>query len=130
MIRTWEETPRDTSPVYPDDFEDDWEDDDDWEDEDEQRGPDDVCINCFEPGAMDSCQQCGAPLCGMCAELGAGFCHDHPDKDYRPDGYPDQRSIFARIGEWIHWKIAEWKFDRWFAKNAASEELPDEEFPF
>ena len=36
---------------------------------------DDCCIVCGEPGCIDACV-CGAPLCPMHFETGAGFCND------------------------------------------------------
>ena len=39
---------------------------------------------CAALTAGDACDQCGAPLCPMHAEGGAGFCNKHPDVDYIP----------------------------------------------
>ena len=33
------------------------------------------CVICGEPSCLDTCV-CGAPLCPMHFELGAGFCND------------------------------------------------------
>lgn len=42
------------------------------------------CKDCDRPTASDHCQQCGAPLCPMCYECGAGFCNKHPDENFEP----------------------------------------------
>lgn len=51
------------------------------EDEDD-GGP--VECRCGRIASADACQQCGHPLCGQCAEIGAGFCEGHPDENYAP----------------------------------------------
>jgi hypothetical protein len=51
--------------------------------------PEFACVECGEFGT-DCCQQCGLPLCSMHFELGAGFCRDHPDQNYKPYGETDE----------------------------------------
>lgn len=34
-----------------------------------------VCVCCGRD-PLDECHLCGAPLCPMCSETGAGFCDD------------------------------------------------------
>jgi hypothetical protein len=41
----------------------------------------DYCIDCQRATVGEVCQQCGAPICPMCYEVGAGFCNEHPDYD-------------------------------------------------
>ena len=55
------------------DFEDEWREEDEWRD---------IC-ECGRE-ADEECDQCGKPLCFMCAEMGANFCSEHPDGDYEP----------------------------------------------
>lgn len=40
------------------------------------------CVICGEPGCVDACV-CGAPLCHMHFELGAGFCNDTSEEHQR-----------------------------------------------
>jgi len=42
-----------------------------------------ACINCGGQSVGDVCAQCGMPLCPMCGECGAGFCHDHPNEHFQ-----------------------------------------------
>ena len=32
------------------------------------------CADCGREASFSNCNRCGAPLCGMCAELGLNFC--------------------------------------------------------
>lgn len=60
------------------------EDYDPFEDEDNYAHEDDpetTCAECNRPG-IDNCQCCGAPLCGMHSEVGAGFCKDCPTEEW------------------------------------------------
>lgn len=40
--------------------------------------------SCGRMSCAEACEQCGAPLCPMCFETGAGFCSKHPDDNYQP----------------------------------------------
>lgn len=51
---------------------------DEWDDD----GP--VECQCGHAASREACEQCGQPLCTMCFELGAGFCKEHPNENYRP----------------------------------------------
>lgn len=68
------------------------DDDDDFDDRDDDDGApeyDDferACNNCYRPTCGEDCQQCGAPLCPMCAETGCGFCRSCPTDDYNSYG--------------------------------------------
>jgi hypothetical protein len=44
--------------------------------EEPQMYADDISERCSlcRREALDDCNGCGAPLCGMCFEIGAGFC--------------------------------------------------------
>ena len=42
---------------------------------DEEEDFQSCCVICGEPNCVDACV-CGAPLCHMHFELGAGFCND------------------------------------------------------
>lgn len=58
------------------------ESDDDWGDD--PREDMEALCSCGRPTIGECCEQCGMPLCPMCFETGAGFCHGHPTEDYRP----------------------------------------------
>ncbi len=94
-------------------YNEDWDDNEDfYGDQEDYRwrdDPEDTCGICGRADSVDCCQQCGLPLCARCSELGLGFCHDHPDKDYHPDGY---RSGLR--GLWIHlWeRVHKWQYNR------------------
>jgi len=49
---------------------------------------DDPVCACGRAWAGEACGQCGAALCPMCFETGAGFCSKHPDEHYRPPEEP------------------------------------------
>ncbi len=49
-------------------------DDDDW----------DKLCECGRDTCGSGCEECGVPLCPMCDEIGAGFCHHCPSDDYIP----------------------------------------------
>ena len=56
-------------------------------DPDEESDPEYACIKCGE-NSSDQCQACGAPLCHMHFELGAGFCgRCDIEKGMREQGY-------------------------------------------
>ena len=42
----------------------------------------DACGDCQEEYAHQECDDCGAPLCYKCHELGAGFCKACPSPTY------------------------------------------------
>ena len=68
--------------VYPYGCEPWMPDDDDYGDSDyPDDDPENACAECGRPG-IDSCQCCGAPLCGMHGEIGAGFCNDCPTAEW------------------------------------------------
>lgn len=54
------------------------------EGDESDNGP--VECRCGRVACREACQQCGAPLCPMCFETGAGFCDHHPDEEYQPPG--------------------------------------------
>lgn len=66
---------------------------DDPDDEDDVPGywTDPSPVTCSDCGRGTvsglSCEQCGVPLCTMCAEINSEFCRRHPDADFVPD-YP------------------------------------------
>ena len=46
-----------------------------YEDESDDTDLLSYCVDCGGPAYL-ACDRCGAPLCGMCAELGLNHCHD------------------------------------------------------
>lgn len=95
-----------------------------YEDEEELTNSGEYC-ECGRPALGDHCQQCGQPLCPMCAETGAGFCKDHPDENYddawREDAYEDLRNATPEeLLEAVIWFTSQGINDPWQLERTLS----------
>jgi hypothetical protein len=55
---------------------------DDWYDEQDDRFYyERACVDCGTEG-IDLCCCCGGWLCGMCSEVGCGFCNNCPTEEW------------------------------------------------
>ena len=62
-------------------------DNDNWDEwgesfDDDRDDPESACIVCGDQRTLEECCCCGAPLCPMHYELGAGFCRECPTKEW------------------------------------------------
>jgi hypothetical protein len=105
--------------------EDEW--DDDWDDEDLET----ACGNCLAPTCGDECDECGVPLCHMCAECVANFCEKCPTERFRypwEDEVKEERSLCEKLKAICGGWLCEVKWTLW--RSPRMDSSPNEDLPF